>query len=84
MVNVTNLLLKKACSEYASESHARVQACFDKQKYVIDDKPMKGKIVVRLNAAARGDPSEMMGFDNVVFRNTFERMAHACMKMRER
>lgn len=71
----TNLLhLKKACSEYASENHVRVQTCFDKQMYVIDDRPTKEKIVARLNAAARGDLSEMMGFDNVVFRSTFERM----------
>lgn len=68
------LLLKKACSEYASENHARVQTCFDKQMYVIEDRPTRSKIVARLNAAARGDLSEMMGFDNVVFRSTFERM----------
>lgn len=67
------LLLKKACSEYASENHPRVQTCFDKQMYVIDDRPTRKRIVARLNAAARGDLSEMMGFDNVVFRSTFER-----------
>jgi hypothetical protein len=66
--------LKKVCSEYASENHSRVQTCFDKQMYVIEDRPTKAKIVARLNAAARGDLSEMMGFDNVVFRSTFERM----------
>lgn len=54
------LLLKKACSEYASENHSRVQTCFDKQMYVIEDRPTKAKIVARLNAAARGDLSEMI------------------------
>ena len=56
------LTLKRACVQYAADNYGLVASVFEKQTYVIEDRPTVESVKRELTAAAQGKLTELMGF----------------------
>lgn len=68
-MHTNQLILKKACSENASIRYPMMETVFTKLCYVIEDRPTLAKTMQELEAAKKLNCSELMGFENVLFRS---------------